>query len=229
MALAHEISAETFEGLNDTLKAEYKKTGDSYKLDVTGLPDVGALTRAKDRETTEKNQFKARVTELETANADLTQKMTDLSASHETAIKTALTDANSRIEKLTGHVRKQLVDDVAFRIASEISTSPDLMQPHIASRLQADFDGDTPVTRILDKSGKVIEKADFDALKKELADDTRFRAIIKGSGATGGGASRHVRQSSAGGASQTGNEKPNLGLMTPKQLVEYRRANPKSE
>lgn len=223
MALDLQISAETFDGLNEGVKAEYKKDGDGYKLDVRGIEDTGALKRAKDRETTEKNQYKARVAELETELGDTKQALVGKDTEWQGKLTEATAAANAKIDKLTGHVRKTTVDDVAFKMASEISTSPKLLAPHIASRLQADFEGDAPVTKILDASGQV-SKISLDDLKKEFVDNKDFSAIIKGSGASGGGAGSQARQNSGSAQFNGGNggDVKNLANMSPKELAAYR-------
>jgi hypothetical protein len=78
---------------------------------------------------------------------------------------------------------------VAQSLASElaVSGSAPLLLPHIARRLKVEIVDGTPITRVLDASGKP-SAASVDELKKEFIDNKAFAPVIVGSRASGGGA-----------------------------------------
>jgi len=226
MALKKKITKEAYGKLNDAFKAEYVEDGDNYKLDLEGDDDVGALKRAKDREVQNRKDAEARAKEAEDKLAELegndARKRGDI-ATLEKSWKQKLDDANTaaegKISKLTSHTTKMLVDNVAMQLASQISTSPALMLPHIRARLAADFEGDEPKTRVLDASGKPSALTP-EELGKELASNPDFAAIIRASKATGS-----AGKPNSGGASKLpgvpGAEKPNYASMSPLDLAAH--------
>lgn len=226
MALKKKITKEAYGKLNDALKAEYVEDGDEYKLNVEGEDDVGALKRAKDREvekrkeaTKRAEEAEAKLAELEGNDARKKGDIATLEKSWNKKLEDAKSESQAKIDKLTAHTTKTLVDNVALQIANQISTAPALMLPHIRVRLAADFEGDEPKTRVLDKDGKPSALTP-DELGKELAANPDFAAIIRASKASGGAGSKN------GGASKTpgtgsGTSQPNLAAMKPAELAAY--------
>jgi len=229
MALKAKITKEEFAKLNEAFKSEYIEDGDGYKLDVDGAEDTGALKRAKDRETQLRKDAEKKAQELQeqldATGADDARKRGDvatLEKSWQTKMDTQKAEYEGRIGKLTAHTTKSLVENVAQSIASKISTAPGLLLPHIRSRLQADFEGDEPKTRILDKDGKpsALTVAELEA---EFVANKEFAPIIRASSASGGAGKP---ANSGGGATQkTGNgnqpDSPNLSAMNPKALADH--------
>ena len=171
MALKKKLTKAEYEKLSEHIKAEYIEDGDGFRLDIDGDEDTGALKRAKDREAQLRRDAEAKLREaqeeLDRINGDDARKKGDI-ATLEKSWQKKLDDAKAEYEgklgKLTSHTKTQLVDNVAQQIASKISNAPALLLPHIKARLAADFEGDAPVTRILDKEGKV--SAMFESLNK---------------------------------------------------------------
>lgn len=230
MALKRKISKEKFDSLSDELKFEYKKVGeDEYVLQTEGDEDTGALKRAKDREAERAREAEERAdklqTDLDALNASRSRKDRDLDSltkAHETALNTQKAEYEAKLEKSNGYIRTTLVDSVANDLAHKISKSPALILPHIKARLAADLDGDTPVTRVLGKDGKVSAST-LEDLQKEFVANKDFASIIIASQASGGAgpASR-----SNGGAVQVpganaSDSPPNLATMSPAAMVAH--------
>lgn len=206
MALKAKLTKEQFDKLSKDLQAEYVEDGDGYRLDVEGAEDTGALKRAKDRESQLRRDAEKEAKELreklEGIEGDDARKKGDI-ATLEKSWQKKLDDQKAeyegRVSKLTSHTTKSLVDNVAQSIASKISTAPALLLPHIRARLQADFEGDEPKTRVLDKDGKASAMT-IDELSAEFVANKDFSAIITASKASG----------SAGKPSQNGGGAPKI-------------------
>lgn len=233
MALKKNITKEQYAKLKDGVKEEYREEGDGYTLDVEGIEDNGALKRAKDRiaqelldAKKERDEAQNRLEELEGNDAlknkdvEKLQKQwlkqkTDMEAAH----KTELEARDQKIAKFEGYTKKQLIDNVALELATQLNPkSPKVLLPHIKERLQADLDGDSPVTKILDSSGKVSNLT-IDQLKAEFVANKDFAGIIIGSQASGSAGNPKPNGSAN---NQNSNEKPaDLSNLDPKALAEH--------
>lgn len=210
MSLKRKITKAEHTALNALLQAEYKAEGDEFVLDAVGYDDPAELKRAKDREVEARKVAEAKATAAETelrtlkegtarASGDIValetswkQKNTDLTAAH--AIELAKRDK---------HLQATLVDSVANQLAAEIGgPNAALLMPHIKSRLTADLSGDSPLTRVLDKAGKP-SAASVEDLKKEIAGDAQFKAVVIASKGSGGGAAGII-PTAGGGAAPSG-------------------------
>jgi hypothetical protein len=229
MALKKKLTKAEYEKLSEHIKAEYIEDGDGFRLDIDGDEDTGALKRAKDREAQLRRDAEAKLREaqeeLDRINGDDARKKGDI-ATLEKSWQKKLDDTKAEYEgklgKLTSHTKTQLVDNVAQQIASKISNAPALLLPHIKARLAADFEGDAPVTRILDKEGKVSAMT-VEELSAEFVANKDFSAIITASKASGG-AGRSSNQNGGGAPNQS--DKPaDLASMNPAQLAEHIKAS----
>jgi len=224
MALKKKMTKEDHANLPDHLKSEYIEDGEGYRLDIDGDEDNGALKRAKDREVQLRRdaeaKLKAAQEQLDALGSDDARKKGDiqtLEKSWQKKIDDQKTSYEDRLGKLTSHTKSQLVDNVAMQIASKISSAPAIMLPHIKARLAADFDGDSPVTRVLGADGS-LSSMSIDALSAEFVANKDFSAIILASKATGGAGS--TSRSPAGSAPDS--VKPlNLATMSPKALSDH--------
>jgi hypothetical protein len=205
MALKRKITKDEFEALPDHFKAEYKPHGDSFVLDTDDATELqNALDRQKEeakRTKEELDRIKAEKDAAEQAAreaaAEAAKKSGDVDAL-ETSWKAKLEAAEKKAEERVAATNKRLenllVRDVARELATEISTAPDLILPHIIARLGAEMDGDEPKTRVLDKAGKPSAMS-IDELREEFVANDKFSAIIIGSKAKGGNSG----QTSGGG------------------------------
>lgn len=233
MALKKKLTKEEYSKLSDHIKAEYIEDGDGFRLDIDGDEDTGALKRAKDREAQLRRDAEAKLREaqeeLDRINGDDARKKGDI-ATLEKSWQKKLDDTKAeyegKVSKLTAHTTKTLVDNVATQIASKISNAPALLLPHIKSRLQADFEGDAPVTRVLDKDGKPSAMT-VEELAAEFVANKDFSAIITASKASGGAGK--PSNNSGGGAPNNSDKPADLASMNPAQLAEYIKASKASD
>lgn len=221
------------ESLDEGLRAFYVKTDDGkYRLDVDGYQDPGALIRAKQHERDAHNATKA---DLATANATISQLENDLDearrarpkpgqedaveqqrASFETKIQKLKDDYAKERDGLMSHLSKVHRDDVATRLASEISDTPELLAPFILNRLQFELGASGPETRVLDADGK-LSASTVEELREEFKTNAKFAALVRGPASSGGGA-----QNTPPGAS--GPKKPEE--YTEAERVALHRTNP---
>lgn len=227
MALKRNITKAEYEAMSAEIKAEYVADGDSFKLDLAGeTDDTGALKRAKDREAQLRRDAEERAKDAEDRLAELDQNDAKKRGDIETLEKSwqkrmddqAAAD-KAKIDRYEANLRATLIDGVANKLASEISTSPSLLLPHIKARLQADLDGDAPATKVLDRDGKPSAMTVAD-LSKEFVDNKDFAAIIRATKASGGGATNDGQRMRLGGATQNDEGKAALLSDTdPKNLA----------
>ena len=229
MALKKKLSKAEYDKLSDAIKAEYIEDGDGFRLDIDGDEDTSALKRAKDREAQLRRDAEAKLREaqeeLDRINGDDARKKGDI-ATLEKSWQKKLEDQKAEYEgklgKLTSHTKTQLVDNVAQQIASKISNAPALLLPHIKARLAADFEGDAPVTRILDKDGKPSAMT-IEELSAEFVANKDFSAIITASKASGGAGK--PSNNNGGGAPNNSYKPADLASMNPAQLAEHIKAS----
>lgn len=213
MKLKAKIDAEAHGKLSEELQKLYKADGDDFVLQIEGADDPAELRRARDREKQrakeaddarkaaekERDDLKAKLDDESSADARKKGDIDALEKSWRDKHEKAIADGKAEADKLRGQMRVLLVENKARALAEEISTAPDLILPHIMGRMSADFDGDTPVTRVLDVDGKP-SAASLDELKKEIVATAKFAPIIRASSATGGGAGNSG--GNGGGASE---------------------------
>ena len=233
MALKAKISAADHEKLSDDLKSAYKKSGDDFVLDVEGADDPAELRRARDREKQAAKEARERAEKAEEERDELKRKLDDdttadarkkgdiaaLEKSWQEKYDAAVKKGGDEAEKLREQMRVLLVRDKARALAEEISTAPELILPHIMSRLSADFEGDMPVTRVLDVDGKP-SAASLDELRKEIVATSKFAAIIKASSATGSGAAGN------GGGNGGGASDKKFGDLNERERIEFYNRDP---
>jgi len=192
MAIRFKITKKQYNALSDEMKAEYVAgdTDGEYVIDLVGGPeveDVGPIKRSLENERKKSKDLKAKLDEANATIADAPD-VEALTATHK-----------EETGKLRKFAENSLVDGVAQTLASKISTAPTLLAPHIKSRLVADLDGDTPVTKVLDKDGKPSELT-VDKLGEEFLANGEFKSIMIASKASGGGAPKNSTKPSGGGA-----------------------------
>lgn len=221
MALKKKLTKEEHAKLSDALKSEYIEDGDGFRLDVEGEEDTGALKRAKDREAQlrrdaekAKKELEDRLAEIEGDDARKKGDIATLEKSWQKKLDDQKAEYEGKVSKLTAHTTKSLVDNVALSIASKISNAPAIILPHIRARLQADFEGDEPKTRVLDKDGKPSALS-VEELSAEFVANKDFAAIITASKASGG----------AGKPSQNGGGAPNNSGNSGNQTADLSKMN----
>lgn len=196
------IETAAFDALHEELKKMYKLSDDGkYRLQLED-DDAEPLRRAKDHEVglrqiaerdlaTAKQELATANTTIETLKADagkdknqLREQLQQEYADRERKLKE---DHAKETDNLKATVKKVYVDDVAFKIASDITDVPDLLIPLIEKRLQVEIIDGKPVTRVLKENGEASTMTP-DELKTEYSQNKKFERIIRGSNASGGGA-----------------------------------------
>lgn len=203
MALSLKINKTTYEALSADIKKEYSADGDDYVLDVTGIEDTGALKRAHDRNKIKIKDLEKKLNEteeeLDTYKSDpKARDIKSLEASWNEKLNKQKTESEASISKLQGFLDETMVSSVATKLASEISNAPALILPHILKRLTPDYTGDKPITKVLDKDGKVSELT-LEDLKKELLTTEDFAPILVATRAKGAGGNTPPTKSTADG------------------------------
>lgn len=233
MALKKKLTAAEFADLSDDLKAEYKKAGKGYVLDLEDDggdgDDAAELRRANERLKQEKKdaqklarETQAKLDELDGNDARKSGDIDKIEKGWQTKLDTATAEGEAKLAKMRDAFLKTL-DVQALDIATAISNSPKLLAKHIRERLSVNFEGDEPEVVILDAKGKP-SKLSVDDLKKEVSADKDFASIIIASKASGGGAPRTgeipVRPAVPGNAAATGSDKPPLlSSLNPRDLA----------
>lgn len=201
MALKSKLTKAEFDALPKELQEHYKQESgkDTYLLESDGADE---LRRAKEREEQARKDAETLATKEKERADELQRKLDDestasarkrgdiekIEASWKQKVEAAETAGKTAVEKLRGFITKTLGDNVALTLAQQISTKPNLILPHIKSRIAVDFDGDEPKTRVLDAAGKPTALTPED-LSKEFVANADFADIIIGSKGSGSGAS----------------------------------------
>lgn len=230
----YNITKEEYAALSPELQAEYRESGDGYKLDVSGI-DLKAADKL------EGERSKRRQAEKEKKDAeDALEAFREgddrpaMQAKHEKDIKKEKDRAEAAEKKYTDKVRKDTLGDTANTLATALSgTNAKVILPHITSRLDVDMtDPENPKLVVLGADGKPTDKK-IDDLKAEFLANKDFAGIVIASRASGGGASKSGESGRSGlpsgGAApftNTGNKAP-LDSLSNRDLiaeVEARRA-----
>lgn len=224
MALARKIDKAKFDALDPKIQFEYKLVGNSYILDTEGDDEaVETMRIAKDREVNQHNAAKRRITELE-AEVETAMKSGDAAKIEAVETKwkkkydTDIADRDTKLSAKDGIIKNGLLDRNAKELAAAISTSPNVMLPHIKARLTVDMEDGEPKLVVLNKDGKP-SVATLDDLKKELVANKDFSAILIGSKGSGGGAPKPGPGSRATLNPQNLEQPVSLAAMTPENLA----------
>lgn len=192
--LKMKIDKEAYDELSDETKAFYNETDGGYQLKVEGYDDPAELRRARDREKQAAAEYRQKAQELEERlkklEGDDHRKRGDIDAlekSWREQLEKAVGAKDSELKKRDEIIQRVFRTNVAKEMAREISTVPVAMARLIQDRLVVEIEDGEPVTRVLDNSGK-LSALSLDDLKKELVADPDLSGMIKGSKASGSGA-----------------------------------------
>lgn len=230
MALKRKLTAEEYNALSADLKKEYAENPSrkgEYLVSLDGDDEsITALKAAKDAAAKEARDATKKAKEAEDALAAIEDErrrksgdIPALEASWKEKVDAAKREGQTAVDKLKSQLGGVLVSERARSMATKLSTSPELLLPHITSRLSVDLDGDEPKTRVLDATGKPTA-ATLEDLEKEVLADKRFAAIIIASKASGGRATRESQTSRARPAVNDDGKPVNLASLGPVQLKE---------
>jgi hypothetical protein len=230
--MALKATLDGLEGLSEIIQKEYRKGDDGkFHLDVDGIelhPSVGALKRSKDYEVDQRKSLSTQATKLQEQLAALTEErdgmlrgsvpkadVDKLEGSYKAKLSNVEKEYKDQLTAANSSLNTLLVGNVAQRLASEISKSPELIMPHILGRLKAEIVEGKPFTRVLDKDGGLTASS-LEDFKKELIANPLFAPIIIGSKASGSSA---PNPGQGGSAAQQGSK--SLASMTPQELAAH--------
>lgn len=189
--LKFKLTKDEHGALADGFKTEYKLEGEVYVLDTdVKFEDVTPLKNALVQEKQARKLATEKNATLESQITDLTARAgtaTDLEKSWKEKLETASKAAEEKRKGLDNQIRRLLVDNVATSMASEISTTPNVLLPHIQKRLTIEEVDGEYVTRVLTPDGKASALS-ANELKAEFLANKDFAPIITASKASGGGA-----------------------------------------
>ena len=230
MALKFKVSKEDHGKLEEWMQKLYIEDGNGgFRLDVDSEGDTGALKRAKDREVQLRKEAEARALEaeekLEALNDGDIKKRGDVDAldkSWQSKHEKTVSEYQAKIDKFMKSTEKNLREGTARTVAAKISTAPDLLHPHLLSRLAVDYDGDEPKLRVLDQNGQPSAMT-LDELSAEFVANKNYAAIMVASKASGGGAPGGQQQQQKGRAPSEGG-RVDLSKMTTQERVAHYRA-----
>lgn len=231
MKLKRKISQSELEQLTKEVQELYTKVGDEFVLDLddtafeTLKAEKASLKKELDDYKAEEEERIRKAEERAKKKAEEAYEKAKGDKDVE-AIEKSWTDKYSKLEtefkglqeKHNGYVTKSLVDSAVTSMANEISTHPNLISPHIRSRLGVDLTGDSPKLVVLDENGQ-RSALTVDELKKSFVDNKEFSAIIKATSANGG--------AKAGASSPSGTptgETKRLGEMSDLELAQIAKA-----
>jgi len=191
------ITKTAFDKLGDELKLEYKPDGDHYVLQIEGQPaeeGSAALRNALERERTDNADLRGQLKELNTKLTTAEEKAAggDKEAQREVTrltkkIETMTVEHDGKIKAKDTAIANSHRDSTVAALAAKISTSPAVITPHLANRLEVTIDPDTnlPKVSVKGKDGKIDPALTIDKLGEEFVANPEFKGIIRASGASG--------------------------------------------
>jgi hypothetical protein len=219
MALKRKIDADTYNALSEVNKALYIESSGKYILDLEDDDATGALKRAKERSAQEAKEAKAKAEELQAQIDELTgndaKKRGDVAAlekAWQDKLSKELGARDTKLNARDAYISSLLVDNVAKQIANRISNAPDLLLPHIKSRLKANLEGEMPVTEILDSTG-ALSKMTLAELEADIIGDKRYAPVIIATKASGSTGAQTIVAAPSGSSG-----KVDLNKLTPKEI-----------
>lgn len=224
---------ESLDGLSEDIKKEYTEKDGKFYLDLEGLDDhpaVGALKRAKDHEKGLRQTAEGKLREAEDKATQLESTIEELRTgaipkddvaalknSYEQKLAAKETEFTQKYGTLQSQIEKVMLDSAALAMATELSTAPALLVPHIRSRLKLEeVDGELAV-HVVDIAGKPSAATLVD-LKNEMLQNKSFAPILIGSKASGGGAS--------GGSGGGGASSKKLGDLNEAERTQFAKDDP---
>lgn len=236
MKLKRKIIKSEFDALNAEIQKLYTQSGDDYLLDIedTAFDELKKEKaelkkeleeyKAEEDERIRKAEERARKKAEEEYNKAKTDKDVD-------AIEKSWSDKYDKLKaekdqletKHTDYVKKALIETAVAKMASEISTSPTLISPHIRSRLDVDFSGEEPKLIVLDTKGQRSAET-VEELQKSFVDNKDFSAIIKVTSASGG-----AKAGSSASGTHDQEKTKRLGELSDAELAEIAKARYNTE
>lgn len=211
----------------DNLKAEYKKSGDTYVLQHD--EDTGELKRSKDREKVRADELAVKLSQEQSAHAITKADATKVGTPLEIATKAkaeALKEVQpklDRADKLEMHLKTTSLSTAANDIATQVGGDKNkiALLPHIERRLDVVLDdNDQPQIVVKGADGKATTQK-LEDLVKEVRADKNLASLVMVATPTGG-VGRPTPQSPA---SSAGDKTKSLEQMNMQERREYIKTN----
>tara|TARA_R100000152_G_C6782307_1_gene219769 strand:- start:12643 stop:13356 length:714 start_codon:yes stop_codon:yes gene_type:complete len=228
--MKYKLTKAQYDELSDDIKKEYAENdGGEYILNVEGGEDTGALKRAKEHEKERRKAAEGKLREKEDELKGIQEELETLQdsagsgdkdvAKLEAKWKKKLEDREKELtDQLDGYDKELntlLVDNVADRLASELSDSPSVLRPHLKSRLTVERVDGKAVTRVKDADGELTPMT-LDELKSEFQSNNDFASVVRGSQGSGSGAG-----GGQGGQGGQAPKKPDFAKASTKEVADY--------
>lgn len=228
--MKYKLTKAQYDELSDDLKKEYQDQDGEYVLNVEGGEDTGALKRAKDHEKERRKQAEDKARQLEqdlnstkeeletlqNSKGDGEKDVAKLEAKWKKKLEDKERELGEKSQSLEKELNTLLVDNVADRLAADLSDSPAVLRPHIKNRLIVERVDGKAVTRIKDADGE-LSPMTLDELKNEFQSNNDFASVIRGSQGSGSGAGGG--QGGQGGGQAP--KKPDFAKASTKEVADY--------
>lgn len=228
--MKYKLTKAQYDELSDDLKKEYQDQDGEYVLNVEGGEDTGALKRAKDHEKERRKQAEDKARQLEqdlnstreeletlqNSKGDGEKDVAKLEAKWKKKLEDKERELGEKSQALEKELNTLLVDNVADRLAADLSDSPAVLRPHIKNRLTVERVDGKAVTRIKDADGE-LSPMTLDELKNEFQSNNDFASVIRGSQGSGSGAGGG--QGGQGGGQAP--KKPDFAKASTKEVADY--------
>ncbi|WP_312450072.1 hypothetical protein [Stutzerimonas nitrititolerans] len=216
---------DSLEGLDESLQGFYEQHGEKYRLKVEGIDPADELKEALRKEREERRAAKERAEELERkaqiAAEEAARKNGDIEAlenSWREKLDKTSGELMAKLTKANNFISESTAGRDAVKLAAAIAIDADAaanIEDYVRGRLRTEFRDDVPTTVVLGADGKPSAMT-LEELQVEVSLMPRFKHIVAGSKATGGGAAG----SKGGGAAKTWDQLSGM------ERVELRRTNP---
>lgn len=226
----------SLDDVNEKYRDLYVEKDGEFVLEIEGEEDTGALKRAKEHEKDRRKEaeqkardleeqlgtVKEQLETLENSKGDGEKDVAKLEAKWKKKLEDRERELTDQLEGSKKELNTLLVDNVADRLASELSDSPAVLRPHIKSRLTVEYVDGKPTTRIKDADGE-LSPMTVDELKAEFMSNDDFASVVKGSAGSGSGAG-----GGQGGGSGGGQQKPDFSKASTKEVADYLKSQKES-
>lgn len=228
--MALQLILNSLDGVPADVAKEYIAQDDgTFKLDLVGLEDTGALKRAKEHEKKKRQAAETRVTELTSEIEDLQEQVAalgdpknkGLSDGEKIKLEKQITNLTGQLtareSELMGEINRLTSTSKAQSIVSQLSDHPDLLLPVVQRRLKTVMEDGKAVVKILDEDGDESYMSEEDLIK-EIKSNKKYAPILRGSQGSGSGA--------PGGGQGGGQPKTKLSDYVGQERIDLQQNNP---
>ncbi|MBE5254519.1 hypothetical protein [Mixta mediterraneensis] len=189
--LKYQLSAEEHAQLDDAQKALYQQSGENYQLIVDGLPqseDVTGLKTQLDTLLAEKKSEQAKRRQAEEEARQRAEEKAKAEGDYKQLFESSqatTTEWQQKYQDLQHQIEQGTISQAASKVAISIADgeNADILSEFISRRLKV-VEGQVRVT---DANGNLTVSS-IEQLAEEFKNTPRYASLVRGSGASGGGA-----------------------------------------